>query len=110
MCMSIKVSSAFQTSRPFNTDYNSTLVIAEDTIESRVIEIQERKRDLVKQVLPFVLSPILLRSLLLSQAFSGTKAKEAQRTKKEARLQGPHSLFQSCFELAVLSDGLRTQI
>ncbi|KAF8318099.1 hypothetical protein DL93DRAFT_2054681, partial [Clavulina sp. PMI_390] len=45
-------------------------MIADDTIESRVLEIQEKKKDLVKQ------------------AFSGTKAKETQRQKKEARMQG----------------------
>jgi len=45
-------------------------LIAENTIESKVLEIQERKR------------------LLIKQAFSGTKSKETQRsTKKEARLQ-----------------------
>ncbi|TEB14595.1 hypothetical protein FA13DRAFT_1602234, partial [Coprinellus micaceus] len=44
-------------------------LIARDTVESKVLRIQERKRALIKG------------------AFSGTKNKEVQRSQKEARLQ-----------------------
>ncbi|KAG1777727.1 SNF2 family N-terminal domain-containing protein [Suillus placidus] len=44
-------------------------LIAEDTVESKVIEIQERKK------------------LLIQQAFAGTKRTETPRQRKEARLQ-----------------------
>lgn len=44
-------------------------LIAENTVESKVIEIQERKK------------------LLIQQAFAGTKRTETPRQKKEARLQ-----------------------
>ncbi|KAA1471714.1 hypothetical protein DENSPDRAFT_837772 [Dentipellis sp. KUC8613] len=50
-------------------------LIAEDTVESKVIEIQEKKK------------------LLIKEAFSGIKSKETQRQKKEARLQDLIQLF-----------------
>ncbi|OAX42534.1 hypothetical protein K503DRAFT_847742 [Rhizopogon vinicolor AM-OR11-026] len=50
-------------------------LIAENTVESKVIEIQERKK------------------LLIQQAFSGIKRTETQRQKKEARLQDIIELF-----------------
>jgi len=50
-------------------------LIADDTVESKVIEIQERKK------------------LLVQQAFSGIKRTETQRQKKEARLQDLVELF-----------------
>ncbi|KAJ8696722.1 hypothetical protein PTI98_006569 [Pleurotus ostreatus] len=50
-------------------------LIAENTVESKVLEIQERKKKLIKE------------------AFSGTKTKETQRQKKEARLQDLVELF-----------------
>ncbi|KAF8342156.1 SNF2 family N-terminal domain-containing protein [Cantharellus anzutake] len=56
-------------------------VIAEDTVESKVLEIQERKRMLIKHASG-------------SQAFSATKSTEKTRsTKKEARLQDLIELF-----------------
>ncbi|KAG5635503.1 hypothetical protein H0H81_011022 [Sphagnurus paluster] len=45
-------------------------IIAENTVESKVIEIQERKKQLIQQ------------------AFSGIKRTETQRHQREARLQG----------------------
>jgi SWI/SNF-related matrix-associated actin-dependent regulator of chromatin subfamily A3 len=45
-------------------------LVAEDTVESRVLEIQERKKKMIQD------------------AFSGIKSNETQRQKKEARLQG----------------------
>ena len=74
-------------------------VIAEDTIESRVLDIQERKRTLIKHVSIYFPSRLSTRLTLyrLSQAFSGTKAKETQRsTKKEARLQGESCTLLCC--------------
>ncbi|KAH7915183.1 SNF2 family N-terminal domain-containing protein [Hygrophoropsis aurantiaca] len=50
-------------------------LIAENTVESKVIDIQERKK------------------LLIQQAFSGIKRTETQRQKKEARLQELIELF-----------------
>ncbi|KAF8633364.1 hypothetical protein AX17_004535 [Amanita inopinata Kibby_2008] len=50
-------------------------LIAEDTVESKVLEIQERKKNLIKQ------------------AFSGMKSKETQRQQREARLQGKFATF-----------------
>ncbi|KAI9067101.1 hypothetical protein FKP32DRAFT_1588914 [Trametes sanguinea] len=50
-------------------------LIAEDTVESKVLEIQEKKKKLVKE------------------AFSGIKNAETQRQKKEARLQDLVHLF-----------------
>ncbi|KAF4598505.1 hypothetical protein EYR38_006909 [Pleurotus pulmonarius] len=50
-------------------------LIAENTVESKVLEIQERKKKLIKE------------------AFSGTKTKETQRQKREARLQDLVELF-----------------
>ncbi|TFY76637.1 hypothetical protein EWM64_g7375, partial [Hericium alpestre] len=50
-------------------------LIAEDTVESKVIDIQDRKK------------------LLIKEAFSGMKTKETQRQKKEARLQDLIRLF-----------------
>ncbi|KAG2126297.1 SNF2 family N-terminal domain-containing protein [Suillus clintonianus] len=50
-------------------------LIAENTVESKVIEIQERKK------------------LLIQQAFAGTKRTETQRQKKEARLQDIMEFF-----------------
>ncbi|KAG1816100.1 SNF2 family N-terminal domain-containing protein, partial [Suillus subaureus] len=47
-------------------------LIAENTVESKVIEIQERKKLLIQQ----------------ASAFAGTKRMETPRQKKEARLQG----------------------
>ncbi|KAH9998504.1 SNF2 family N-terminal domain-containing protein [Russula compacta] len=48
-------------------------LIAENTVEANVLEIQDRKKKLIKE------------------AFSGMKSKETQRQKKEARLQGSAS-------------------
>ena len=45
-------------------------LIAENTVESKVLQIQDRKKKLIKQ------------------AFSGIKSREIQRQEKEARLQG----------------------
>ncbi|KAI0266685.1 SNF2 family N-terminal domain-containing protein [Gloeopeniophorella convolvens] len=50
-------------------------LIAEDTVESKVIDIQEKKKKLIKE------------------AFSGMKSKETPRQKKEARLQELIELF-----------------
>lgn len=50
-------------------------LIAEDTVESKVLEIQEKKKKLIQA------------------AFSGMKSKETQRQKKEARLQEIVELF-----------------
>ncbi|KAF9451964.1 hypothetical protein P691DRAFT_772701 [Macrolepiota fuliginosa MF-IS2] len=50
-------------------------LIAEDTVESKVLEIQERKKKLVQQ------------------AFSGIKRRETQRQQREARLQDLVELF-----------------
>ncbi|KIJ68013.1 hypothetical protein HYDPIDRAFT_107592 [Hydnomerulius pinastri MD-312] len=50
-------------------------LIAENTVESKVIEIQERKKQLIQQ------------------AFSGIKRTETQREKREARLQDLIELF-----------------
>lgn len=52
-------------------------LIAEDTVESKVIDIQDKKKRLVEQ------------------AFSSIKNKETQRQKKEARLQELVALFSS---------------
>lgn len=50
-------------------------MIAEDTVEDKVLQIQERKKELIKQ------------------AFSGTKDAQTQREKKEARLHELIELF-----------------
>ncbi|EAU91423.2 hypothetical protein CC1G_01912 [Coprinopsis cinerea okayama7 len=50
-------------------------LIAENTVESKVLEIQDRKKQLVKQ------------------AFSGIKSRETQRQQREARLQDLVELF-----------------
>ncbi|KXN85344.1 Putative SWI/SNF-like matrix-associated actin-dependent regulator [Leucoagaricus sp. SymC.cos] len=50
-------------------------LIAEDTIESKVLEIQERKKKLVQQ------------------AFSGITRRETQREQREARFQGIVEIF-----------------
>ncbi|KAF6760296.1 P-loop containing nucleoside triphosphate hydrolase protein [Ephemerocybe angulata] len=50
-------------------------LIAENTVESKVLDIQERKKKLIKE------------------AFSGIKSKETQRQQKEARLQDLIELF-----------------
>ncbi|KAF9012434.1 SNF2 family N-terminal domain-containing protein [Cyathus striatus] len=50
-------------------------LIAEDTVESKVLEIQEKKKKLIQQ------------------AFSGIKRKETQRQQREARLQDLVQLF-----------------
>ncbi|CAL1707747.1 unnamed protein product [Somion occarium] len=50
-------------------------LIAENTVESKVIDIQEKKKQLIKH------------------AFSGIKSRETQRQKKEARLQELIELF-----------------
>ncbi|KZT67187.1 hypothetical protein DAEQUDRAFT_407067 [Daedalea quercina L-15889] len=52
-------------------------LIAEDTVESKVIDIQEKKKKLI------------------DHAFSGIKSKETQRMKKQARLQDLVALFGS---------------
>ncbi|KAF8897054.1 SNF2 superfamily protein [Gymnopilus junonius] len=65
-------------------------LIAEDTVESRVLEIQEKKKQLIQQVhcaLPFPWSSPFL-TFHFFQAFSGTKRTETQRQQREARLQG----------------------
>ncbi|EIN11511.1 hypothetical protein PUNSTDRAFT_111629 [Punctularia strigosozonata HHB-11173 SS5] len=50
-------------------------LIAENTVESKVLEIQDRKK------------------LLIKEAFSGIKGNETQRQKKEARLQDIIEIF-----------------
>jgi len=50
-------------------------LIAENTVEAKVLEIQEKKTKLIKE------------------AFSGMKTKETPRQKKEARLQELIELF-----------------
>ncbi|KAF8527760.1 SNF2 family N-terminal domain-containing protein [Gautieria morchelliformis] len=50
-------------------------LVAENTVEAKVLEIQERKKNLIKQ------------------AFSGIKSTETQREKKQARLQDLVELF-----------------
>jgi hypothetical protein len=45
-------------------------LVAENTVESKVLDIQERKKKMIQE------------------AFSGIKSNETQRQKKEARLQG----------------------
>ncbi|KAK7053402.1 hypothetical protein VNI00_004028 [Paramarasmius palmivorus] len=52
-------------------------LIAENTVESRVLDIQEKKKNLIKQA-----------STCYSAAFSGIKSTETPRQQKEARLQG----------------------
>jgi hypothetical protein len=49
-------------------------LVAENTVESKVLDIQERKKKMIQE------------------AFSGIKSNETQRQKKEARLQGTLSL------------------
>jgi len=63
----------------------------------QVLEIQDRKKKLIKEVRTLVMG-IILRALWLThsiyaKAFSGMKNKETPRQKKEARLQGLASLF-----------------
>jgi SWI/SNF-related matrix-associated actin-dependent regulator of chromatin subfamily A3 len=62
-------------------------LIAENTVESKVLEIQDRKKNLIKQV---GISPSASkhRRLCHTKAFSGIKGKETQRQQREARLQG----------------------
>ncbi|KAH9941011.1 SNF2 family N-terminal domain-containing protein [Amylocystis lapponica] len=60
-------------------------LIAENTVESKVIDIQEKKK------------------LLIKEAFSGIKSKETQRQKKEARLQELEALFGARREVATRS-------
>jgi len=50
-------------------------LIAENTVESKVIEIQDKKKQLIQH------------------AFSGVKRTETQREKREARLQDLVNLF-----------------
>ncbi|TFY66346.1 hypothetical protein EVG20_g4743 [Dentipellis fragilis] len=69
-------------------------LIAEDTVESKVIEIQEKKKLLIKEVrLHDLRSSSDGINSLAPQAFSGIKSKETQRQKKEARLQDLIQLF-----------------
>ena len=49
-------------------------MISENTVESRVLEIQERKKTLIKQ------------------AFSGFKNRETEREKREARMNGEFNM------------------
>ena len=61
-------------------------LIADDTVESKVLDIQEKKKEVIKQVCDsYVELPIMLT---VSKAFSGIKSKETQRQQREARLQG----------------------
>jgi SWI/SNF-related matrix-associated actin-dependent regulator of chromatin subfamily A3 len=73
-------------------------LVAENTVESKVLDIQERKKTMIQQ------------------AFSGIKSNETQRQKKEARLQGIRYmilLFEiltlACVDLIQLF-GLRQQV
>jgi len=50
-------------------------MIADDTVEAKVLDIQTRKKELIKQ------------------AFSGIKSRETERQKREARLQDLVELF-----------------
>ncbi|KAF8502088.1 SNF2 family N-terminal domain-containing protein [Russula emetica] len=59
-------------------------LIAENTVEAKVLEIQEKKTKLIKE------------------AFSGMKTKETPRQKKEARLQGSASSFRPLSEELLL--------
>lgn len=65
-------------------------LIAENTVESKVLDIQEKKKQLIKEVCITYLSLFVLPHLLFLQAFSGMKNKETQRQKKQARLQGAY--------------------
>ena len=62
-------------------------LIAENTVESKVLEIQDRKKNLIKQV-GTSLSASKHHWLRHTKAFSGIKGKETQRQQREARLQG----------------------
>ncbi|KAI0074381.1 hypothetical protein K474DRAFT_1626028 [Panus rudis PR-1116 ss-1] len=62
-------------------------LIAENTVESKVIDIQEKKKKLIQH------------------AFSGIKSKETQRQKKEARLQELVALFGARQAAAQNQDG-----
>ena len=62
-------------------------LIAEDTVESKVLEIQEKKKQLIQQVCRLLL-PLNSINLTLAQAFSGIKRTETQRQQREARFQG----------------------
>ncbi|KAJ4001522.1 P-loop containing nucleoside triphosphate hydrolase protein [Lentinula boryana] len=55
-------------------------LIAENTVESKVLEIQDRKKKLIKEVI-YIL------------AFSGVKRRETERQHREARLQDLIKLF-----------------
>ncbi|KIL68849.1 hypothetical protein M378DRAFT_70672 [Amanita muscaria Koide BX008] len=62
-------------------------LIAEDTVESKVLEIQDRKKNLIKQA-RYELRVFLSQKLTPIKAFSGIKSKETQRQHKEVKLAG----------------------
>ena len=72
-------------------------LIADDTVESKVLDIQEKKKTLIKQV--YIYFPLCDQvTLILSKAFSGIKGKETQRQQREARLQGGSDQAQTILE------------
>lgn len=64
-------------------------MIADGTVESKVMEIQARKKKLINQVRNLHLYSTFERvTIRVQQAFSGMKTRENERQKKEARIQG----------------------
>ena len=64
-------------------------LIAENTVESKVVDIQERKKKLISEVCSPVYRRHVCAELMCSvQAFSGIKNATTQRQKREARIQG----------------------
>lgn len=77
----------------------------------QVLDIQEKKKKLIKEVRTLV-TGVILRLLWLThpvyaKAYSGMKNKETPRQKKEARLQGLESFFRlPSDELLLMRDTL----
>ncbi|KAI6026131.1 SNF2 family N-terminal domain-containing protein [Pisolithus microcarpus] len=74
-------------------------LIAENTVESKVMEIQERKKKLIQHVgviciipsIPLTARDVITELTLcfhIEQAFAGARQAETQRERREARLQG----------------------
>ncbi|KAL0578764.1 hypothetical protein V5O48_003262 [Marasmius crinis-equi] len=70
-------------------------LISENTVEAKVLDIQERKKNLIKAVRLYTLHLPLRYPLAYgpSQAFSGMKTAETPRQQREARLQDLIELF-----------------
>ncbi|KAF9470596.1 hypothetical protein BDN70DRAFT_888939 [Pholiota conissans] len=68
-------------------------LIAENTMESKVLEIQEKKKHLIQQESLPLLSLAMFNYKGLQQAFSGIKRTETLRQQREARLQDLVELF-----------------